>query len=182
MLDYHAHVAVVRELRATIGSAFAGDPTLAAAVEDLCIAVDDDPDAALLGACIDHVVAQAASDGTEVALLESAADLWSRGRALYDELALSRQELEGALGAPTAPRRGFAAAAGHRRGLDGLRTGALQIAHEAKMLKQAVAPLPPPIRSSSAAVRRALHRLELARRVPRAAHRRAGEAGGRTCR
>ena len=141
MLDYHAHVAVVRELRATIGSAFAGDPTLAAAVEDLCIAVDDDPDAALLGACIDHVVAQAASDGTEVALLESAADLWSRGRALYDELAFIRQELEGALGAPTAPGAVSLLQSGIGR-LDGLRTGALQIAHEAKMLKQAVAPLP----------------------------------------
>lgn len=141
MLDYHAHVAVARELRASVGAVFAGDPALAAQVDDLCAAVDDDPDAALLGACLDHVVAQADSDGTELALLEQAADLWSRGRELYDELGRIRQELEGALGDPTAPGAVSLLQSGIGR-LDGLRTGALQVSHEAETLKQAIAPLP----------------------------------------
>jgi len=48
MLEYHAHVAVLRGLRATIGAAFSSDPGLSAKVADLCATVDVDPDAAVM--------------------------------------------------------------------------------------------------------------------------------------
>lgn len=141
MLEYHAHVSVLRGLRGTIGSAFTSDPGLSAKVADLCASVDADPDAAVLGACIDEIVAHASADGTELQLLEAAADLWARGRALYDDLILSQQEIEAALLQPTAPSAIALVQSGVSR-LDGLRTGAQQLGAEAQSLKQAISPLP----------------------------------------
>jgi hypothetical protein len=43
-------------------------------------------DYALLGALVDHLFAHAVSDGSELAVLSRAADLWSRGVALYNDL------------------------------------------------------------------------------------------------
>ena len=140
MLEFHAHVAVLRGLRATIGAAFSSDPGLSAKVADLCAAVDADPDAAVMGACIDSIVAHASADGTELHLLETAADLWVRGRSLYDDLVQSRQEIEAALLNPAAPGAVALVQSGVSR-LDGLRTGALQIAAEAETLKKAISPL-----------------------------------------
>lgn len=141
MLDYHAHSAVLTGFRAAIPSMTAGDPGLSGRVANLCATVDAEADAALLGAILDQVVSNAASDGTELQLLETAADLWTRGLALYDELVLARQELEAALLQPTAPNAVQLAQSGVGR-LSGLRTSALQISAEAETLHAALAPLP----------------------------------------
>jgi hypothetical protein len=141
MLDYHARFAVLHELRTTIGATFAGDPSLAARVSDLLNAVATDEDAALLGACIDQLVAHAASDGVELDLLETAADLWTRGVSLYDQLGACRQGIEAALKNPTDPGS-LANLQTAINGLDGLRGVAQQIAAEASSLKDAISPLP----------------------------------------
>ncbi len=140
MLEYHAHVTVLRGLRATLSSAFSSDPILAAKVADLSATVDADPDAAIMGACIDVIVAHASADGTELELLETAADLWAHGMSIYDDLVKSRTEIEASLLNPTAPNAIELMQSGVSR-LDGIRTGALQIAAEAESLKQAISPL-----------------------------------------
>lgn len=141
MLEYHGHLAVLDELRTTLAAAFSSDPGLASRVDELCAAVDDEPDAATLGACIDQVLAHASGDGVELELLESAATLWGDGLALYEELARTRQEIEGALLDPGAPGAIGLLRAGIGR-LDGLRTGAVGIAAQVAVLKDAIAPLP----------------------------------------
>jgi hypothetical protein len=137
MLEHHAHVAAMVELRTAAGAVFAADPNVAAAAADVCAAVDIDPDAATLGALIDQVVAASAADGTELDELAWAADLWTRGLELYDSLAATRQDIEAALLNPGAPDAVARLQAGIGR-LDGLRTGALAVAHEAETLKQQI--------------------------------------------
>ncbi len=141
MLDYHAHFAVLKGLLAALPSIAASDPVLAAKVTDLCANVDAEPDAATLGALTDLVVEHAASDGTELHLLENAADLWARGLELYEELGTVRQELEAALLNPAKPDSMQLAQSAINR-IDGLGSRAQQIGAEVDALRTSISPLP----------------------------------------
>jgi hypothetical protein len=140
MLDYHAHFAVLRGLRAALPVMSAAHP-FASKVADLCATADAEPDAAALGAFTDLVVDHAASDGGELQLLETAADLWTRSLALYEELVLARQELEGVLLQPTAPNAVQQAQTAMGR-LNGLRANGMQISAEVEGLHALISPLP----------------------------------------
>ncbi|MGO4449090.1 hypothetical protein AB4Y96_09195 [Phyllobacterium sp. TAF24] len=141
MLDYHAHVTVLNGLLAALPPMAVGDPTLAAKIAELCSTAKTEPDAAVLGSLTGLVVDHAASDGTELNLLENAADLWARGMALYDELGLARQELEKALLKPTEPNSLQLAQSAMDR-VKGLSSSALEISAEVDDLHAAISPLP----------------------------------------
>ena len=141
MIDYHSHIAVLEDLKQTIGTGLTGDPGLAASIADLTAATTADPDAAVLGALIDHIIAHASNDGIELQLVESAADLWTRGRALYDKFGAARQGIEDVLENPTAPgsAKKFQAAVDS---LDSLRNALRQFVSESQLLQASIAPLP----------------------------------------
>ena len=136
MLDYHAHVAVLKELRSAIGKTF-GDPEIA----ELCKAVDLDPDAAALGACIDQILAHAEDDGVELDLLRYAAGVWSDGIALYDEMTEARKEVEAALQDPSNPASLALINSGFGR-LNDILSSSKQIAADVKALQSEISPLP----------------------------------------
>ncbi|MFI1583716.1 hypothetical protein [Embleya sp. NPDC020630] len=105
MIDYHAHLAILERLRADAAGAVATAPAGPDrdALADLLAAVATEEDAALLGTFVDHVIVQAASDGTESDLLARAAALWTRGLDLYTAVGQVRDAVEQALTAPEAP-------------------------------------------------------------------------------
>lgn len=103
MIDYRAHALAFARVRDAIETTSFGDPDLDAARDQTVADVAGAPGDALLGAFIDHLVAHAASDGTELAVLERAGDLWADGVSLYDALGTVRSELEAALETPADP-------------------------------------------------------------------------------
>jgi hypothetical protein len=62
-----------------------------------------EPGAALLGAFTHHLLWHATSDGSELDLMQRAADLWSRGSTLLSQMGALRQDLENALQNPADP-------------------------------------------------------------------------------
>jgi len=100
VIDYRAHALALETVLGALGSASLGDPHLEAARDRTLADVASGEEHALLGALVDHLMAHAASDGTEVALLGRAAELWEEGVALYDVLGTVRTELEAVLESP----------------------------------------------------------------------------------
>lgn len=103
MLDYHGDCVALSEFVSALGSASFPDPAITTAQQDALVAVADEPGPALLGAFVQQLVVHAAADGSELALLGRAADLWGRGRTLCDQLGTIRADLEGAMEEPGAP-------------------------------------------------------------------------------
>ncbi|MBF6301764.1 hypothetical protein IU459_30100 [Nocardia amamiensis] len=103
MLDYHGNaVTLVEFLSALSGGAFP-DPQLSGAQQEAIDVSNAHPRAALLGAFYGHLLVHAASDGAELALLDDAAALWSKGTALCGEIGTVRADLEHAMENPSAP-------------------------------------------------------------------------------
>ncbi len=92
MIDYHSHLAVLQEFLKLTGASPEEKAVLQAA--------KDDPDAAIIGACIDHLVVHAESDGFEIDILEKAAGIWSRAVAIYGQLGEAQSGIEQALASP----------------------------------------------------------------------------------
>jgi hypothetical protein len=102
MLDYRTHIIGLDRLREELASAPL-PPDLAAERDAILIDVAQAPEHAQLGALLDHIIAHAVSDGSEIALLERAAAVWKQSVQLYETLGTIRTGLETALGDPTAP-------------------------------------------------------------------------------
>ncbi len=141
MLEYHAHIGVLQQVRASLATTFAGNLALKAKVDALGAAVDAEPDAATLGGIIDLVLDHAASDGVELQLLEQAASLWRQGLALYDQLTGIRAGLEASLLDPSSPDAVDKANAAVGQ-LGALRASALVLNADAQALHAAIDPLP----------------------------------------
>jgi hypothetical protein len=90
-------------LDAELASTPGANPVEKARIDEILAGVAAEDGAAALGAVLDHVIAHAGSDGSELALLERAADLWQRGSAVYTALANLRTSLERAVTDPAAP-------------------------------------------------------------------------------
>jgi hypothetical protein len=103
MIDYHAHTLGLEQFQQALAAAPFTDPGLVAARNQSTIDVALAGDYALLGTFLDHLLGHAASDGTELSLLRRAADLWSRGVGLSNEIGTIRAALEAALEAPSDP-------------------------------------------------------------------------------
>jgi hypothetical protein len=103
LIDYHAHQRVLDETTKALAAAPMTDAALVAARTQLQSDLSVAGGYALLGALTDHLFAHAASDGRELAILDRAAALWTRGLGLYNDLASVRDRLESALAAPGDP-------------------------------------------------------------------------------
>ncbi|EIM96281.1 hypothetical protein WQE_34686 [Paraburkholderia hospita] len=103
MVEYHAHVLTLREVRKSLAAASFTDATLVSARSTIESDLSVAGDYAQLGTLVDNLFAHAVSDGSELELLHRAAALWTRGLALYDDLASVRDRLEAALASPTDP-------------------------------------------------------------------------------
>ena len=71
MIDYRANAVALDQFRDSLSSRVIADPTIAALRDEQIQNVDKSPDMALLGAMINHLIWHAASDGTELQLLEA---------------------------------------------------------------------------------------------------------------
>jgi hypothetical protein len=103
MIDYFAHVAALRHLEAWFAGTAIPDAAMAARRDELLAAAGAERGAALFGTLLDHILVHAASDGTELDLLERAGALWRRGLAVYDQVTAARGAVEAALVNPAAP-------------------------------------------------------------------------------
>jgi len=102
VLDYHGDCVALSEFSSTLSGTSFSDPAVDGARDRALAAVAAEDGSALLGAFVHHLLSHAASDGVELTLLERAADLWTRGAALCDELGTIRADLEAALDDPGA--------------------------------------------------------------------------------
>jgi hypothetical protein len=103
VIDYHAHSLAFSEARKALAVASFTDPVLVSARNQTEADLSVAPNHALLGSLLDQMFAHAVSDGSELALLTRAADLWKTGLDLYNNLASVRNRLEGALANPADP-------------------------------------------------------------------------------
>ncbi len=103
LIDYHAHTLALDEASKTLAGAIFTDAALVSARNQTQIDLSVAGGHALLGALVDHLFAHAVSDGSEIALLNRAADLWNSGVAIYNDLASVRDRFETALAAPGDP-------------------------------------------------------------------------------
>lgn len=103
MIDYFGHLAVLDELHAQLALATYSHPDQHKAQARTLAALAQDGDLARLGALTDHLLAHAAGDGAELAMLETAAALWRDGLAIYSDVSSARSALESSLTDPGAP-------------------------------------------------------------------------------
>lgn len=103
MIDYFGHVAVLDALKDHLRLANFSDAAAHQAQKRTLKALDRDADLATLGSLVDHLLAHAAGDDTELDIMQPAADLWRAGLVVYNEVASARESLEAALVDPTAP-------------------------------------------------------------------------------
>ncbi|WP_432382797.1 hypothetical protein [Duganella sp. P38] len=103
MIDYFGHMAVLDELHALLKMTSHADPDAQQAQARMLDALAQDGDLARLGALTGHLLAHAASDDTELDMLETAAALWQQGRAVYADVSAARAALESSLTDPGAP-------------------------------------------------------------------------------
>jgi len=127
MLDYHGDCVALSEFVSTLGSASFPDPAVRAAQQDALAAVVDEAGPALLGAFVQQLLVHAGADGSELALLGRAADLWGRGRTLCDQLGTIRGGLEGAMEDP--------AAAGSAERFNSAAVGAQELANAVTLMR-----------------------------------------------
>lgn len=103
MIDYHAHALALDETQNSLASAAITEPALVAACSQIQTDLSAAGGYALLGTLVDHLFAHAVSDGSELALLSRASDLFDRGVALYNDLGSVRDRFETALANPSDP-------------------------------------------------------------------------------
>jgi hypothetical protein len=103
MIDYFGHLAVLDELRAQLHLAIYNNADEQKMQARTVAALEQDGDLARLGALTDHLLAHAASDGSELAMLETAAALWHDGLDIYNDVSTARAALESSLTDPGAP-------------------------------------------------------------------------------
>ncbi|KQZ13272.1 hypothetical protein ASD44_03705 [Mesorhizobium sp. Root554] len=133
MIDYHSHLAVLQEFLKITG----GTPEENSVLQ----AGKDDPDAAFIGAWIDHLVIHADSDGFELDLLEKAAGIWSNAVAIYGQLGEAQSGIEQALGSPP-PANAADLVAQALQKLVAARDSALASQADIEALKASIEPLP----------------------------------------
>jgi hypothetical protein len=103
MIDYRAHIAALAHFRQALAQSNFPDPGTAALRDQQLKDVEQAPGMAMLGSLLDHLLWHASSDGTEIDLVERAADLWQQGLQLYETLGEFRTSLETALADPADP-------------------------------------------------------------------------------
>src|ERR1044071_1823828 len=103
MIDYYAHAAALDAVEAELASLSLAEPDISSDTDRMLAQAAADPDAALLGAFVDHLVMHASSDGSELTLLEEAAGVWRDGQAIYEAVTAARVDIEAALVDPSAP-------------------------------------------------------------------------------
>jgi len=103
MIDYFGHLAVLDELHALLQLGTYSHPDENKAQARTLAALAQDGDLARLGTLIDHLLAHASSDGSELAMLETAAGLWRDGLAIYNDISAARAALQSSLTDPGAP-------------------------------------------------------------------------------
>lgn len=103
MIDYRTHLASLSLQLADLAARPIADPVSAAQRDHQVDAVRNAMGPAQLGALVDHLFQHAASDGSELALLERAATLWEEGLQLNAAIGQIRGEVETALADPADP-------------------------------------------------------------------------------
>jgi hypothetical protein len=103
LIDYHAHALALDEAQKSLAAAAFTEPVLVAARSQAQSDLAAAGGYALLGALVDHLFAHAESDGSELALLARASDLFDRGVGLYNDLGSVRNRFETALANPSDP-------------------------------------------------------------------------------
>lgn len=103
MLDYHAHVAALMQLRTRLDNELAGmtppEPKLVAIQDSL----QQEPSSALLGALLDHLIEHTGSTALELGILEQATKIWDAFGSYLKEVEDVRQRLESLVLEPTQP-------------------------------------------------------------------------------
>ena len=103
MIDYRANVAALESFRDFLAKEPLADPAVASIRDEHIAALGKAGDMALLGSLIDHLLWHASSDGSELLLVERAANLWRTGVELHGMMTEFRTNLEAALSDPAAP-------------------------------------------------------------------------------
>ena len=102
MIDFRANVAALESFRDSLAKELLADPAVASTRDEHVAALGKAGDMALLGSLIDHLIWHASSDGSELLLVERAANLWRTGVGLYGMMTEFRTNLETALSNPAA--------------------------------------------------------------------------------
>jgi len=103
LIDYLHEFIALKSFEAKLsGSSFSDAATQKAQKAGLADLKAEDG-SALLGALLHHLLAQSVSDGTELALLQRASDLWAAGSALCAQLGTIRADFESSLETPGDP-------------------------------------------------------------------------------
>lgn len=104
MIDFRAHLIALAGCEAFLGVEQFVDPGMIFERDRQLGDVADHRGVAMVGALIDHVIAHAASDGSELALLERAAEFWAKGTDIYTAIGDCRADIEAALIDPADPQ------------------------------------------------------------------------------
>ncbi|MEX3640205.1 hypothetical protein [Paraburkholderia sp. BR14427] len=103
MIDYFGHLAVLDELHALLKQTSYSNPAEQKEQARTLHVLQLDGDLAALGAVTDHLLTHAASNNTELDMLQTAADLWREGLQVYADVGTARAALESSLTDPGAP-------------------------------------------------------------------------------